>query len=471
MGSNSNLSKIRVNKVEELSTELIGQLVQYQLNSVVPHLTDLYNLYKGEHKILEKQVKGNKPNNRLVADYYGKIIDTEVGYFLGKPVVFNMDELDAKEELENILIDNHFDDVIMEVGKESSIKGISYIMLYQDEETNTNICRLEAESVLTLKKHLGNDVGVAIRYYVEYLVDGEERYHIEVYDDEKVVYYVMQGEEVVLDNTVSINPCNHIYGVVPIIPVINNEEQLGSFEKVTSLVNAYDKLLSDTSNEHEAYRNAYLVLKNISLEKGTDLTQTEVIELVDDGEASFLTKPILDSAINSQLDRLRKDIYTFVDVPDLSDENFGGNLSGVAIKFKLFGLETKCVIKERKMTRALYILLKALRKVLFIKTGEDVETNKVQILFTRNIPMNILEVTQVVTQLNGIVDKETLLSLLPFIDNPQEVMDKLEEEQESYKNDMVASEENIFPSSKKPTEEVIGANKDTSIGDTKNIQE
>lgn len=42
----------------------------------------------------------------------------------------------------------------------------------------------------------------------------------------------------------------------------------------------------------------------------------------------------------------------------------------------------------------------------------------------------LTEIVDTVTKLDGKVDKETLLSLLPFIDNPKEVLEKLEADKE-----------------------------------------
>lgn len=41
----------------------------------------------------------------------------------------------------------------------------------------------------------------------------------------------------------------HIFGRIPIITVYNNEEQMSDLEKIETLVNDYDKVLSDVSNE------------------------------------------------------------------------------------------------------------------------------------------------------------------------------------------------------------------------------
>lgn len=50
--------------------------------------------------------------------------------------------------------------------------------------------------------------------------------------------------------------------------------------------------------------------------------------------------------------------------------------------------------------------------------------------FSRNVPNNLTEIVDTVTKLDGKVDKETLLSLLPFIDNPKEVLEKLDADKE-----------------------------------------
>ena len=53
------------------------------------------------------------------------------------------------------------------------------------------------------------------------------------------------------------------------------------------------------------------------------------------------------------------------------------------------------------------------------------------ITFTRNIPANYLEISQIVKGLRGHVSLKTILEeLVPFVENAQEEIDKLEEEQE-----------------------------------------
>ena len=92
--------------------------------------------------------------------------------------------------------------------------------------------------------------------------------------------------------------------------------------------------------------------------------------------------------------------------------------------------KNKCIIKERKMEKAIKELVRVLSVPIHVNTGREVDVLKLKVEFSRNVPNNLTEIVDTVTKLDGKVDKETLLSLLPFIDNPKEVLEKLEADKE-----------------------------------------
>jgi SPP1 family phage portal protein len=383
---------------------------------------------------MERIGEANKPNNKLVNDYYGQIVDTVIGYFMGNPIVFNAEDDKFVEALDEVFIEEDIDDLAMEIAKECAIKGKSSILVYQDEEGTTRLAQIPPEEVIFIYDNSKtNKLVYAIRYYtIKDTIKDEEYTRAEVYTPTHIEHWIQMGEnkEFAPDFSLS-NPIEpHIFGTVPIVPFVNNKEEQGDFEKIVSLVDDFDKVLSDASNEHEAYRRAYLMIKNMAIDDNTlaRLKLEGVIQVDDDGDVKFVTKDIQSAAVDAHLGRLEDNIYKFSRVPNLDDENFAGNLSGIAIKFKLFGLETKCITKERKMKKGLRDLIELLCVPLNIKYSASWGAKDVEMVFTRNIPANIVEQTDVVQKLQGIVDTETLLSLLPFIDDPQAVIDKLEEE-------------------------------------------
>ena len=86
-------------------------------------------------------------------------------------------------------------------------------------------------------------------------------------------------------------------------------------------------------------------------------------------------------------------------------------------------------------------------------TGKEADPINLKVEFTRNVPNNVTELVDAVVKLDGKVDKETLLSLLPFVDNPKDVLEKLEADIEADKKrqdpysqkNVKADSNNLFP--------------------------
>ena len=129
-----------------------------------------------------------------------------------------------------------------------------------------------------------------------------------------------------------------------------------------------------------------------------------------------------DTALENYKNRLREDIHLGANVPNMTDEAFGGNLSGVAVSYKLWGLEQICAIKERKFKRALQRRIELITHVLNL-LGHNYDYRDLDMQFRRNKPQNILEQSQIIGNLSSMLPKETLLQLLPFVDNPKEELE------------------------------------------------
>lgn len=473
---------------EHISTTFLEELISTHSKKLAPRYRKYQKLYENKHKIAGRPRKdANKPNNKLSNDFFGQIIDNTVGYFLGNPIILNyteptkekpnvnpvdvgvdlsdIEDTVVQDALNDILAENDIDDVFMEWGKEAMIKGLSHLLVYQNEESKSKIMRVSPEDAVLVYK---NSSTKELQYFIRlYDIDTEDTdkttHYAEVYDETGYDVFTCtdDGTKTGYSGYSFLERVPHIYGRIPVATFYNNEEQMSDLERVETLVNDYDKVLSDVSNEFEAFRNAYLMLKNMVA--GADSIQklkTEaILEVMENGDAKFLTKQIQTDAIENHLNRLEQKIYSFSSVPNLSDENFAGNLSGVAIRFKLFGLETKCIIKERKMTKAIKDLFRVLSVPITVLTGNTPDVLSLKVKFTRNVPNNVTELVDAVTKLEGKVDKETLLALLPFIDNPKEVLEKLKADVEAERqsadpyspSNMVNDSANLFPNLNAPT--------------------
>lgn len=135
-----------------------------------------------------------------------------------------------------------------------------------------------------------------------------------------------------------------------------------------------------------------------------------------------------------QLDILRKtienDIFKIAKVPNMSDENFAGNSSGVALSYKLLPFEMNTTTKERFVEDGLKERFE-LYNNYYVALGkmEKIPLSKIDVTFKRSLPQNLVELSQIIVNLQGLVDDETLVGLLPFIDNASAVVKKNREEQ------------------------------------------
>ena len=111
-------------------------------------------------------------------------------------------------------------------------------------------------------------------------------------------------------------------------------------------------------------------------------------------------------------------------------EQFAGNVSGEAMKYKLMGLENIIGIKEAKFKKGLMRRIELLCNFLNVATNDLMLYTDMVPVFTRNKPQNETDLVNMVKSLYGIISDETLLSILPFIENSKEEMEKRDKEKE-----------------------------------------
>ena len=373
----------------------------------------------------------SKPNNKIANAYASYITDTLVGYFIGEPISYTSNDDTLLQDLSMIFEYNDEADENAELAKNASIYGVAYEMLYLSEEDK--MIRFKAlnpkEIIPIFDKTVEQNLMAGIRYYDDYDVVDDKTYTlVEVIDGSMVRRYKMDNSFLLLEEY------PHYFGMVPIAIYKNNEEERGDFEAVISLIDAYDKMESDTLNDFEYFVDAYLALYGFTAEP-EDVAQMKEnrILLMDEGtSAEWLIKQTSDTYVENMKNRLDADIHKFAKCPNMSDKEFASNASGVAIKFKLLGTENLVSIKERKFKRGLQQRLELMSMINSV-LREGFDWRAIDIIFTRNIPSNDTDIANMVNTLKDIVSEETLLAQIPFVEDVQDELERLKQEREENK--------------------------------------
>lgn len=242
-----------------------------------------------------------------------------------------------------------------------------------------------------------------------------------------------------------LEPQDNPYGYIPCVEYRLNDERIGIFEEVTGLVETYNHTIGEKANDVDAFAEAYLAVLGAELdEEGVyKIRDNRIINMYGTNDAKdilvqFLQKPTADGTQENLLNRLEKLIYQVSMVANISDENYGTATAGIALAYKLQAMSNMALGFDRKIEKSL-----RKRYKIFCSLSTNVPDpdawRQVDIKTTRNLPKNITEEVAAASQLEGLVSKETQLSVLSIVQNITEEMERMEKEKNRVENDTVTN--------------------------------
>lgn len=436
----------RLESSEQLTPEVVRELIIKFRGEELPRLKKLKDYYMNKTAILRRPcVDPSKPNNKVVHPYAQYITDTLTGYFVGEPVTYS-----ANEDINNLKMIYEYNDEQdenMTLAKDCSIYGKAFEYVYIDKDGNVRFVAMDPRQIIPVYQNtLDSDLIGVIRFYpYRDVVFGVDKIIIEVYDEKEMRKY--ETSDAVADFTF-VGAWPHAFNSVPFVEYKNNDDCYGDFEGVISLIDAYDALVSDDLNDFEYFVDAYLALYGYTAEEEdiAKMKAQRVLLMDNDSKAEWLVKQGDSTGVETTKQRLERDIHKFSKTPDSNDTNFGANVSGVAMRYKLLGTENLGSIKERKFKKGLQRRLELIAFILKVLSRPSFDWLAVDINFTRNLPVNEDDVSAMIKNLNGIVSKKTLVGQLPFVEDPEQEMKQLDAELKSsifYANPQLNQEEEV----------------------------
>lgn len=421
---------------KNIKKELVVKLIR-EHEKQLPRLKKLKKYYLGEHDILSKQRAKNKPNYKPVCNHAKDIADTSTGYFMGNTISYsNSEDTDIDELL--IAFDNaEIDESDHDNALDMAIYGVAYEYVYARENENIlDIKSLEVENTFIV---YDDSIEQQPLFGVYYFKRKENKADTETYQavimTKQFVYsIVLEGKE---KGVISDKPIPHNMGDIPIIEYKNNKYSIGDFEQQIGLIDSYNSLTANRINDKEQFIDSILVLygarlgddEEESIKAMESLAEHKLLELHPEARAEYLSKTLNENEVETLRNAVKQDIYTFSHIPNLTDENFAGNSSGVAMEFKLLGLEMITKIKQRYYVKGLKKRIKLFANYLGL-TQIAIDANSIVPHFSRSLPKNLLEISQIVSNLDGKVSQETLLSQIPFVEDPMSEIEKVNEEKQ-----------------------------------------
>ena len=406
-----------INKETELNIELLQKMINRFNVNVKPKLIKYKDYYDGIQKILNKSYSDeSKPCNRTVINYCKNIVDSYCGY-LATPGHISYKSNQDIEDVMSILKYNDYQTEDSDFLLDALVYGIACELMYIDASGYTRFRLINPTSCFGVyDDSLSGDLMYFVRIYKVNDWDDSDTYNVDVYSDYDIKHYQMSGMNG-FPTFIAEEP--HYFSQCP-ANIFTLPDEKNIFDCIIGLQDAVNELLSDEIDDYSAFCDAYLALVGVDAdpEDVAAMKQNRVLVLPDGADARWITKNANDAQVENILKRVHDSIYRVAQCPDFSSESFvGGVSSGIAIQYRLTGMETRAGKIEALMKKALQRRVEIICGIASLKLGEET-FREIEITFTRNIPADTNETINLINSLKGIVSDQTLLSQLDFISDP-----------------------------------------------------
>ncbi len=413
--------------------------------------------YRNKTDILERERKAvgesgalepvaNLANNKLANAFTRKLVDQKVGYLLGKPLSVQTD----KEEYAKVLT-SYFDKAMMRrlqsLGKEAVNKGIAWLHPYYDENGLLSFKKMRSEEIIPLWRDAAHTVlDAVIRVYEVVEFEGTQKKTIKKYEwwDTNGVRRFTNSNAGFVPDVEAGEAGGHFSVIsggkeiqmswqrVPFIAFKYNEEEQPLIEIIKSLVDDYDNRKSDNANNLEDLPNSIYKVKNYSAtDAGSfrkNIAQYRVVFTSDDGDVDTVNMEINTEAYKTHMEMARKDIYEFGRGVDTQADNFGGDKSGVALRFLYADLDMDANLMETEFQASLEQLRWFIDTHIYNTSKVDYSKEQVDFIFNRDMIINEAQVIEDIKNSVGILSQETLVAQHPYVTDAQKELERIQEE-------------------------------------------
>lgn len=418
--------------------------------------------YKGRHlNILNRDpTPHGDPDNRRIVNMPKKLVDSFNGYFIGTPIdIAYQDPSDEETDESNKVNDliqamtKHqvLDDVFTEASKWSSVYGRAYLYLYTDKNAYPYITFLDPlNTFMVYDNTIQNKplFGVTYSYYPD--DKGNESLHgqlIEINDTVPFNNSATSNDSLTFDESPDPDTgvderLGHPFSQLPIVEVMDNEERLGVFDDVVSLVDDLDGAVSAKANDSDSFAASILKVINSELtdDQLKEIKGSRVLNLFldkswanTDGsktlpmpDAEFMQKPTGDQLQENQIQHDTDFIYQVAQIPNLDNIDFSTS-AAQALDFKIHSMKIKALNKETKMKKALTQIWACALQA----QGIDVnDVDNLEYTFNFTIPHNLLAEAQTANELQSTTSRETAIASLSNVPDAKKEMQKISAEQD-----------------------------------------
>lgn len=260
----------------------------------------------------------------------------------------------------------------------------------------------------------------------------------------------------------------HPFGNVPFTELLNNKEEQSDFEQVIDLMKDRTVIHEKNFKDIDRIAKNYLKFRNTEFKGDTKEEQDEAQSKAADSQRlgvktdkrnpdpnddiSILSKNENYTSITEFGKDIDRKIFDYSMVPDLTSDEFSGNITGVALELKLFPFKEMIKLKNGALEKLYRERIRDYMTALVTKESTKYEAFDVDlctVTFNRSWTTNIIELANLISQLKatGLFSDKYLTNKMPDADYDEEQEQLKVEQDEKAKQTLT----NPDPNSTTPT--------------------
>ena len=404
----------------------------------------------------------NRSNHHNINPFHKILVDQKVSYIVGREpsILVKGSDNDLNLKKYELFItefaDEYFNEVIQECVRGASNKGFEVVHIYYNDRGELKYCIIPAIEIIPIyDSKYQNELVELIRYYpVKVFENGNEsiRYNVEWWTCNDVTYFREVSHNnfikecdssphwwnISLLNNVEKIRSPHSWGRVPFIILNNNRYCTTDLQPIKPLIDAYDIISSEGTNNFIDLVELYWVIQGYGGETSNAIAQklkiNKAVNISDSNgnvEAKQVSLPIKERI--EFLNMLKHDIYHFGMGVDMSIDNrnnngiFGNSASGVSLKFRYANLKHKAENIVPKLKAFIRNLIWFFTDDINRRYGYDFDCSLITISINYSQITDDLEIVDIINKSKGLLSDKTLIAKHPFIDDVNtELLNKLE---------------------------------------------
>ncbi len=381
-------------------------------DALLPDMQRLRAYYEGRNPAILERADGERGQTRLPHPFGRYIALTAAGYLTGRPIAYEAPGQEAAlEALTRSFHQNAMDSVDAELAVQAAVYGKGVERVYTDRLGRTHSVTVSPEEAFVVYDDtVAHEPLFGLCLSPLSRADGTpEGFQLEVLTGDEILTYRLHDARTVGPEML-VRRERHFFGQPPLIEYWNNCDETGDYAAVLPLIDGYDLLETERMRDKETFADSLLVLTGCQLEQGWHtrtvtgpdgepveervpdedparrLRRERCLSLPDsEASAQYLTHSLHEADTEVLRAAIKEDIHKFSFVPDLSDRQFAQNQSGVAMKYKLMGLERMASVKERWFREGLRTRLRIYAWMQALSGGPELDTEKVEARFFRAV--------------------------------------------------------------------------------------